>query len=186
MSGQMIGVFVGQPFNSPSFGVDLKAVLEYARQLKGVVDAQLFEENATFEMGAFPPPVVDANAGTCWICDHIDIAVGMNAATKHPDEARTFLEWLTTEAFAGLYTNLQPGFFSLSDHPIEVEDPLAQEFVSWRQECKSTIRLVDQYLSRGENAAGTEGWRIMGAMQQGQLTPEEAAAELQSFLWYPQ
>ena len=34
-----------------------------------------------FEMGAFPPPV--PNAGDeCYISDHVDIAIGMNAATR--------------------------------------------------------------------------------------------------------
>ena len=40
----------------------------------------VFNPQVSFTMGAFPPPV--PNAGdTCYISDHTDIAIGMNAAT---------------------------------------------------------------------------------------------------------
>ncbi len=91
-----------------------------------------FNTQADFEMGAFPPPV--QNAGdTCYISDHTDIAIGMNAASDHPEAARTFLNWVGSEEFAQLYANALPGFFSLSNFDVEMEDPLAQEFVSWRE-----------------------------------------------------
>lgn len=151
----------------------------------GSWEIPLFEESALFEMGAFKPPVADADAGTCYIDDHIDIAVGMNAATEHPEEARVFLEWLTTQTFAQLYSSLQPGFFSLSDHEVTLENPLAQEFLSWRSECEGTIRVLYQYLSRGEMSATQESWNLMPTMLQDQNTPEQVAAQLQGFLWYP-
>ena len=89
---------------------------------------------------------------TCYISDHTDIALGMNAATKHPEEAKIFLDWVASQEFAELYSNALPGFFSLSnavdhpdrpagpgihelarpvrrDHPQLVPDPLA-----WRAE----------------------------------------------------
>jgi hypothetical protein len=42
-------------------------------------------------MGAFPPPVAAAG-DTCYISDHTDIAIGMNAASPNAEAARTFLE----------------------------------------------------------------------------------------------
>lgn len=151
----------------------------------GSWEIPIFEANAMFAMHAFKPPVVDPDAETCWINDHVDIAVGMNAATAHPEEARIFLEWLTTQEFAQMYSNLQPGFFSLSDHQLTLENPLAQEFLDWRQECQGTIRVLYQYLSRGEVSADNENWRIMPAVIQGVMTPMEAAEELESYLWRP-
>jgi raffinose/stachyose/melibiose transport system substrate-binding protein len=53
-------------------------------------------------MGAFPPPV-QAEGDTCYISDHTDIGIGMNAATEHPEEARAFLEWVGSSEFANLY-----------------------------------------------------------------------------------
>jgi raffinose/stachyose/melibiose transport system substrate-binding protein len=138
-----------------------------------------------FEMGIFPPPV--KNAGDqCYISDHTDIAMGMNAKTAHPEEARAFLEWMTTEEFAKLYSNALPGFFTLSNYPITLENPLANEFMSWRQTCKSTIRNSYQILSRGEPNLENELWRVSAAVINGTLTPEQAAQEIQAGLdqWY--
>lgn len=81
--------------------------------------------DGAFEMGAFPPPV-PAEGDTCYISDHTDIALGMNAATEHPEEARKFLEWVGSSEFASLYANALPGFFSLNSAPVEMQDPLAK------------------------------------------------------------
>lgn len=144
-----------------------------------------FQENADFEMGVFPPPKKDADS-SCYISDHTDIGIGMNAATKNPEDARTFLEWTTSAEFASLLTNAAPGFFSLSSHSIDVENPLAGEFIALRDECESTIRVAHQILSRGEPALGNELWTLSAKVINGSMTPEEAAAEAQANLdsWY--
>lgn len=144
-----------------------------------------FESIADFEMGAFKPYTPDG-ATECSISDHVDIAVGMNAKGAHPAEAKRFLEWLTTAEFAQAFSDVQPGFFSLSDHPVEMKDPLAAEFLSWRQECGSTIRLFDQFLSRGEPAGNTTSGDNIYLMVQGKETPEEVAKIVQDGLdqWY--
>src|SRR5689334_10354023 len=115
----------------------------------GSWEIALFNSQAKFKMGAFKPPLPKAG-DTCYISDHTDIAMGMNAAGKHQAEARKFLEWLTTPEVADLYSNALPGFFTLSNNKVNVKDPLAQVFLSWRGECKSTIRNSYQILSRGE------------------------------------
>ncbi len=151
----------------------------------GSWEIALFNEQANFDMGVFPPPL--SNAGdTCYISDHTDIALGMNTATQHPEEARTFLQWMTTPEFAELYSNGLPGFFTLSNHQIELQDPLAQEFLSWRQTCQSTIRNSYQILSRGEPNLENELWRVSAGVLSGALTPDRAAAEIQAGLekWY--
>ena len=107
-----------------------------------------FNAQADFEMGAFPPPIVNAG-DECYISDHTDIGIGLNAASPNAEAARTFLSWVASEEFASLYANALPGFFPLSSAPVTLEDPLAQEFVSWRETCNSTIRSTYQILSRG-------------------------------------
>ncbi|MFM8322572.1 MAG: ABC transporter substrate-binding protein [Chloroflexota bacterium] len=141
--------------------------------------------NGAFELGIFPAPVQKAG-DQCYISDHTDIAMGMNAASKNPEAARTFLEWMTTPEFAELYSNALPGFFTLSNHQITLKDPLANEFLSWRQTCKSTIRNSYQILSRGEPNLENELWRVSAAVINGTLTPEQAAQEIQAGLdkWY--
>jgi raffinose/stachyose/melibiose transport system substrate-binding protein len=144
-----------------------------------------FRPQIDFEMGAFLPPLPEG-AETCYISDHTDIAMGVNAASPNVEEAMTFLEWMTSAEFAELYTNQLPGFFTLSNHAIEVEDPLAAEFLSWRGQCETTIRSSYQILSRGEPNLELELWRISAQVLNGEMTPQEAGETLQAGLdaWY--
>jgi raffinose/stachyose/melibiose transport system substrate-binding protein len=144
-----------------------------------------FRKQATFALGAFPPPVQKAG-DTCYISDHPDIALGLNAKSAHPAEAKAFLEWVASPQFANLYANALPGFFSLQKLPTPLNDPLAKQFASWRGRCKSTIRPTYQILSRGtpnlENAFWVEGSNVIN----GTDTPDAAASKLQKDLdsWY--
>jgi len=144
-----------------------------------------FNKQADFPMGAFPPPV-PVKGQDCYISDHTDIALGMNAATKHPKAAKVFLNWVGSPEFASLYSNALPGFFSLSNAPVKLDDPLAQEFVSWRGKCHSTIRSTYQILSRGTPNLENETWNASVAVIKGTETPEAAGARLQAGLasWY--
>ena len=144
-----------------------------------------FNAQALFDMGAFKPPV--RNAGdTCYISDHTDIGIGMNAATDNAEAARTFLAWVASPAFAEIFGNALPGFFPLSNTPVELEDPLAKEFVSWRDECESTIRSTYQILSRGTPNLENDTWGASVAAIKGTSTPEELGQKLQDGLasWY--
>jgi raffinose/stachyose/melibiose transport system substrate-binding protein len=144
-----------------------------------------FNANAGFAMGAFPPPVAAAG-DTCYISDHTDIALGLNAASPNAEAAKTFLEWVGSPEFATLYANALPGFFSLNATPVTMEDPLAQEFVSWRDKCQSTIRSTYQILSRGTPNLENETWNASANVIKGTETPEAAAERLQAGLasWY--
>ncbi len=144
-----------------------------------------FNALADFEMGAFPPPV-PAAGDDCYISDHTDIGIGLNTASPNADAARTFLEWVGSEEFATIYANALPGFFSLSNFNVEMQDPLAQEFVSWRETCHSTIRSTYQILSRGTPNLENETWNASAQVIRGAETPEDAAARLQEGLasWY--
>jgi len=144
-----------------------------------------FNDLADFEMGAFYPPV--QNAGdACYISDHTDIGIGMNAATENPEAAIAFLDWVGSAEFATLYANALPGFFPLSSAPVTLEDPLAQEFISWRGTCESSIRSTYQILSRGTPNLENETWNASAAVIKGTETPEAAGARLQEGLasWY--
>jgi raffinose/stachyose/melibiose transport system substrate-binding protein len=145
----------------------------------------VFEPQIDFKMGAFKPPLPEG-ADKCYISDHTDIALGMNAKTKNPEAAKKFLEWMTTPEFAELYTNQLPGFFTLSNHKINVTDPLAQTFMSWRSECASTIRNSYQILSRGDPNLENELWRVSAQVINGDIAPTEAAKQIQDGLdkWY--
>ena len=144
-----------------------------------------FNAQADFEMGAFKPPVMNAG-DTCYISDHTDIGIGMNAASPNAEAAKTFLAWVGSPEFASIFGNALPGFFPLSNEPVELDDPLAKEFVSWRGECESTIRSTYQILSRGTPNLENETWGASVAAIKGTATPEELGAKLQDGLasWY--
>jgi raffinose/stachyose/melibiose transport system substrate-binding protein len=144
-----------------------------------------FNANADFKMGAFIPPVQNAS-DECHISDHTDIAIGMNANSKNAEAAKTFLNWVATAEFAEIYANSLPGFFPLSTAPVELEDPLAQEFISWRSKCKSTIRSTYQILSRGTPSLENETWNASANVIKGTEAPEAAGKRLQDGLasWY--
>ena len=144
-----------------------------------------FNTQAGFKMGAFPPPVAAAG-DTCYISDHTDIALGLNAASPNADQAKVFLEWVGSPEFATLYANALPGFFSLNSTPVEMADPLAKEFVSWRDKCESTIRSTYQILSRGTPNLENETWNASANVIKGTEAPEAAAERLQAGLasWY--
>jgi raffinose/stachyose/melibiose transport system substrate-binding protein len=151
----------------------------------GSWEISVFNTQAQFKMGAFPPPVRQAG-DTCYISDHNDIAVGLNPKSKNAEAAKTFLSWVASPEFATIYANALPGFFSLSSHEVKMEDPLAQEFVSWRQKCKPSIRSTYQILSRGTPNLENETWVASANVINGTETPEEAAKKLQAGLdsWY--
>jgi raffinose/stachyose/melibiose transport system substrate-binding protein len=146
-----------------------------------------FRAQADFELGAFMPPLPEG-ADTCYISDHTDIALGMNAAISDSKRAaaETFLEWMTTQEFAELYSNALPGFFTLASVDITLDDPLAQEFISWRGECESTIRSSYQILSRGDPNNENDLWVNSARLLNGEITAQEAADTVESGLatWY--
>jgi raffinose/stachyose/melibiose transport system substrate-binding protein len=144
-----------------------------------------FNTQAQFKMGAFMPPVAK-DGDPCFISDHTDIAIGMNAKTAHPEETKKFLSWVASSEFADMYANALPGFFSLNSNPVKMQDPLAQEFVSWRDKCKSTIRSTYQILSRGTPNLENETWVESANVINGTDTPAAAAEKLQKGLdsWY--
>ena len=136
-------------------------------------------------MGAFkaPPP---AGSKDCYISDHTDIGIGMNAKTANAADAKVFLDWIGSEEFAGIFANALPGFFPLSNSKVTISDDVAQTFVSWRGECKSTIRNSYQILSRGTPNLENEMWNVSAQVLNGAMKPEAAAAQLEDGLkkWY--
>ena len=144
-----------------------------------------FDENADFEFSAFRTPRPEGQ-DSCYIVDHIDLAIGLNPASSNAEAARTFLSWAATPGFAGIYTGALSGFFSLQDTPVEYNHPVAQEFVSWRQDCGSANRTGYEALDSGEPAFPIELREVSNAIILGNMTPQDGARRLQDGLdsWY--
>ncbi len=141
--------------------------------------------NAQFKMGAFPPPVEKAG-DTCYISDHTDIGIGLNAASPNKEAAMKFLSFVASSEFGTIEANALPGFYPLSNEPVTIEDPLAQEFASWRGECEKTIRSTYAILSRGTPNLENDTWNASVQVIKGAETPDDAGKRLQAGLdaWY--
>ncbi len=140
-----------------------------------------FKARARFNIGAFPPPVNEAG-DTCYISDHMDMGIGLNTASQNGVAARKFLNWVTSAQFASLYANALPGFLPLAEHLVEIDDPLARTFLSWREQCQSTIRFASQYFLRGRLNLEQEIWDASVAAIAGTAKAEELGARLQNAL----
>jgi raffinose/stachyose/melibiose transport system substrate-binding protein len=142
-------------------------------------------KGADFEFGAFPPPVPKAG-DTCYISDHTDIGIGLNAKSANADAAKKFLAWVASPEFASIFANALPGFYPLSKEAVKIENPVAQEMVGWRETCEETIRNSYQILSRGTPNLENELWNVSVGVLNGTMKPEEATKKLQDGLdaWY--
>jgi raffinose/stachyose/melibiose transport system substrate-binding protein len=151
----------------------------------GSWDIAFYQKEAGLDFGAFAPPVRKAG-DPCFISDHADIGMGINAASKNKADAKVFLDWIASKEFADLYTNQATGFFSLSKFSIDVKNPVAQQMVGWRMQCKSTIRLNAQIMSRGEPSMENELWNVNSQVLNGKMTPQDAGARIQAGFakWY--
>ncbi|MGF1866293.1 ABC transporter substrate-binding protein [Enterovibrio norvegicus] len=179
------GEFMGENFDQRSYGdaVDLFASGNAAVYPAGSWDIMNFKGKVN--MGVFPPPV-QKEGDACFFSDHTDIGMGINANSKNQKAAELFLEWMTTSEFAESMTNELSGFFSLSNHFFNLRNPIAQEMMSWRDKCDSTIRNTAQMLSRGEPNLEIEMWNTSTSVMAGSMTPTQAINQLQSGLesWY--
>jgi raffinose/stachyose/melibiose transport system substrate-binding protein len=153
----------------------------------GSWDISVFRQmNPKLDFGAFAPyafagkdkPVID---------DHPDIAMGINAASKNKDAARTFLQWVASDEFAQLYANALPGFFPLGNVKYTLDHRVAQEFASWVTKYPTSFRCSYQILSRNANPNNENDlWNACAQVLNGAMTPQQAADFVQKNLasWY--
>jgi raffinose/stachyose/melibiose transport system substrate-binding protein len=153
----------------------------------GSWDIGVFRQmNPKLDFGAFKPYSFDGKSQVV-VNDHPDIALGLNAASKNKEAARTFLAWVATPEFAQLYANALPGFFPLLNGDYTLSDPVAQEFASWRKENPTSFRSSYQILSRNANPNNENDlWNACAQVLNGTMTPQQAADFVQKNLasWY--
>jgi len=151
----------------------------------GSWEISTFRAQGGLDFGAFKPPL-PAGVKQCYVSDHVDLGMGINAKSKNQADAKKFLEWTATPEFATIYANALPGFFPLANVKADIKDPVAQTFLSWRNECKTTIRNSYQILSRGTPNLENDLWNVSAQVLNGTMTPEQAAKQAEDDLakWY--
>jgi raffinose/stachyose/melibiose transport system substrate-binding protein len=146
-----------------------------AMWLGGSWDIPAFElEQPDFKWGimAVPP----ANEKPLNVEFELDAGVGINSATQHLEEAKTFMTWLTTKQSAELLANNLPGFFPMTKDQITTDNAYANEFLAIKAGASgSDIRF---YMSEGVPDSTTLLIDNGIAVLKGDMTPEEAAQSL--------
>lgn len=135
-------------------------------------------KSTPIDLGVFRFPVEHPDQ-RCQVSVHPDFGIGMNAESLNQEAAMKFLRWLGTPEFAQLLTDHLSGFYPLSKHQVQVNDPVGQEMLSWRQECDETIRLNTERLNRVWPSMEDELWYVNVKVLDNSMSPTEAAAHIQ-------
>lgn len=135
--------------------------------------------------GVFKYPTKNIN-DDCYITNHMDMGIGINAASTNQEDALVFMKWLTTKEFAEAFANAIDGFMPLSSHAVLIENPLASSIYQWRKECKSTIRINTQHLDNGPQPLEHLLWEVSAGVISQTLTPVDAVNEIHKSLerWF--
>ena len=145
-----------------------------------------FGKDATFEMGAFKPPV--KNAGDkCYITDHVDIGMGINAASPNKEAAKAFVQWVGSPGVRRALQQRAAGLRLAVEGADQAREPAGAGVRGLaRPSASATIRLPYQIISRGTPNLWNEMWVVSANVINGTQTPEDAAAQLQKGLasWY--
>lgn len=144
--------------------------------------------NPELEFGIFAPPA-QKKGDRRWVALTPDAALGLNAASKHPQEVIEFLNWATTKQFGELVANKLLGFFAYAPaQGTASSDPLMAEWRSWfgpKLE-NTTYQTCWELLNDKEPSCYTLMKEAMVDMFAGKLTPEQAARHVHNGLagWY--
>lgn len=128
-----------------------------------------------FDVFAPPPKEIKHD---CYVLNHLDIGVGINAHTKHAKDAHAFLSWLSTKEFSQVLVDSLHGFFPLSSHPVNITNPLAREMASWRQQCDTTIRINSQFLNQAWPGLEYAMRDVSARVMRKEISPEDAARQI--------
>jgi len=156
-----------------------------AMWMSGSWDIPFFEaQEPAFAWSVFAPPPPAGQPA--FITFHLDAGMGLNAASTHKEEARRFLEWMTTSELAELLGNELPGFFPMHTDPPALEGEHANAFLALNQGRGTDVRFAWEKLREGS----PDGYTLMldGAIAvvNGGQTPQQAADALQAGLaqWF--
>lgn len=159
--------------------IQLFAQGKAAMMLDGSWDIHLFEEQKpTFAWSVFAPPPPAGQPA--YLTFHLDVGMGLNAASLHKDEARTFLEWTTTSEFAELLGNELPGFYPMHTAAPTLKNEHANTFLALNEGRGTDVRFVWEKLMEGAPSAYDLVMNGAIAVVNGEQSPQQAADALQS------
>lgn len=138
----------------------------------------------SFQWSVFAPPPPAGQPP--FITFHLDAGMGLNADSKHPEEARLFLSWMTSPEFGALLGNELPGFFPMHNQPIVLQEEHASKFLALNQDRGQDVRFAWEKLMEGSPDAYSLIMEQGVAILNGKQSASAAADALQGGLaqWY--
>ncbi|MGE8204922.1 ABC transporter substrate-binding protein [Heyndrickxia sp. NPDC080065] len=135
---------------------------------------QLLKMNPNLELGYFPMPSAVGKEPT--ITTWVDGSYGINANSKHKEEAKKFLEFMTSDEFGKLFTK---EFKMISAIPgIESDDALVSSLSKAIEE-KPTPYMILVYFTGGNPTTKATLETELQGMYLGKKSPEEVAKAVQ-------
>ena len=115
-----------------------------------------------------------------------DFGVGLNAASKHKEAAKLFLEWLTQPGTGELFSNELPGFFAMHQKAPDIRNQHAKAFLALSEGRETDVLWVFPKLMEGIPNGKALMQKSTAAVIMGKKTPSEAAEALQDGLaqWF--
>ena len=151
----------------------------------GSWDLQTISEEASFNWDIFAVPAPYSQQ--TYVIFQPDIGIGINRATRHPEEAKLFLNWLMSPEAINLLAQQLPGFYPLRLVEITAgANPNDTKFLNLVYDYPSDIRWMYTEISSKSPTALEIIRRDLYEMTAFGLTPQEAADRLQAGLgeWY--
>ena len=157
-----------------------------AMWMGGSWDIPFFEsQNPPFSWSvmAVPPPAGKPG----FVTFHPDAGIGLNAASTHKEEARVFIEWVSSPEFGALMSDALPGFFSMHTKAMPLTNEHANAILLLNQNRGTDVRFAWENLMEGIPS----GYSLIqdGTIDvlSGKITPLQAANNLQYGLakWFP-
>ncbi len=156
-----------------------------AMWMGGSWDIPFFEsEQPDFSWSVFAPPPPAGQPG--YITFHLDAGMGLNVASKHKQEARQFLAWMTTAEFGELFANELPGFFPMHTEVPSLKNEHANAFLALNKGRGTDVRFVWERLLDGSPSGYDLVQNGAIAVLNGETSPQQAADALQAGLaqWF--
>ncbi|WP_085506224.1 ABC transporter substrate-binding protein [Thalassobacillus devorans] len=167
------------PDNSEGLGMEDIRTLFFTEQAAmfplGSWEIEVLKEmNPDLELDFFPMPSAVGKEPT--ITTWVDGSYAINANSEHKEEAKKFLEWMTTEEFGQMFTE---EFSMVSAVPgVESDNQLVSDLAQAADEI-STPYLILVHFAKGNPSSKAELETELQGMYLGEQTPEGVAEAVQ-------
>lgn len=138
--------------------------------------------NPNLQIGIFPLPVVN-KGDTNYVTWSPGAGYSINKNSPNQEAAKTYINWLLSEAGCKLVADEMPGFFATHPKITEYSDPIAKEWASWIKPDASNMAYMWNFTVIGLNGKQPEAYGLSGAaiskMWNEDWSAEQAAKSVQ-------